>query len=411
MNSEPSSPTPADAEGPGPDKERLSWNVRLLGLASLVNDIAGEMIFPLVPQFLIHVLGAGKGELGLVEGVADTTASVVKLWAGGVSDRAGKRKLFVLSGYALAAVSRPLMGLATMPWQALAVRSTDRFGKGIRSAPRDAMVADSTSPELRGRAFGFTRAMDHLGAAIGPGLAFLFLWAWPDRLRDLFLLTAIPGAVVVALVLFGLRERPFSSRAGKDFRFTLAPFDRGFRRYLVALVVFTLGNSSDAFLLVRSGELGVDTTSLPLLWGAFHIVKSAGSLFAGRAVDRFGPRPLITIGWIVYALIYLAFAQATTAAEGWGFFLVYGVFHALTEPAERTLVSNLVGPDRQGLAFGWFNFAIGIAALPANLLFGWLYESFGAQAAFGTSAALAVAALAILATVSKTSATRPSGGR
>ena len=378
---------------------RLPANVRLLGLASLVNDIAGEMIFPLIPAFLIGVLGAGQEALGVVEGVADTTASLVKLWAGGLSDRAGKRKIFVTLGYAMAALSRPLMGLATMPWQVLVVRGADRFGKGIRSAPRDAMVADSTDPAIRGRAFGFTRAMDHLGAAVGPALAFGFLWLWPGQLRALFLLAAIPGVVVVALVAIGLRERPITTRAGKELRWTLAPFDRGYRVYLVALVVFTLGNSSDAFLLARMRELGISDTFIPLVWGTFHIVKSGGSLLAGRAVDRLGPRPLIFVGWIIYAAIYLAFSQATTAAAGCVFFLVYGVFYALTEPAERTLVASLVGPDRLGLAYGWFNLAIGVAALPANLLFGWLYQEHGAAAAFSWSAALALAAVVILAAV------------
>jgi MFS family permease len=391
----PNVPTTADDDDRA-QTARLPPNVRLLGLTSLINDIAGEMIFPLIPTFLIHVLGAGAGALGAVEGVADTTASIVKLWSGGMSDRVGKRKAFVITGYALAAISRPFIGLATMPWQVLAVRSTDRFGKGIRSAPRDAMVADATEPSARGRAFGFTRAMDHLGAAIGPALAFAFLTVWPDQLRTLFLLTAIPGLLVVLLVWFGLREGPISTSAGGEFRLTLAPFDRKFRLYLVALVIFTLGNSSDAFLLVRAGELGVSTRMLPLLWGAFHIVKSAGSMLAGRAVDALGPRPLIFAGWVIYALIYLAFSQATTAAEGWGFFLIYGLFYALTEPAERTLVANLVGAERKGLAFGWFNFAIGIAALPSNLIFGWLYGEYGATVAFSWSAALALTAVLLL---------------
>ena len=386
---------------------RLPRNVRLLGLASLLNDIAGEMIFPLIPAFLIHVLHAGKGSLGAVEGVADTTASIVKLYAGGMSDRVGRRKAFVVAGYALAAVSRPVIGLATMPWQVLMVRSSDRFGKGIRSAPRDAMVADSVDAGSRGRAFGYTRAMDHLGAAIGPLLAFAFLWAWPAQLRTLFLLTAIPGLAVVLLVLLGLRERPIDARAGQEFRLTLAPFDRNFRVYLLALVIFTLGNSSDAFLLVRVGELGVSERMVPLLWCVFHVVKSGGSMLAGRAVDKLGPRPLIFAGWIIYALIYLAFSQATTAAQGWGFFLIYGLFYALTEPAERTLVANLVGTDRKGLAFGWFNFATGIAALPSNLIFGWLYDEYGGAVAFSWSAALALCAVALLMIVGRA----PSGGK
>jgi MFS family permease len=392
---------PAAEITPAASSPKLSRNVRLLGLASLLNDIASEMIFPLIPTFLMHVLGAGTGVLGAIEGVADSTSSIVKLWSGGLSDRVGRRKAFVTTGYLLAAVSRPLIGLATMPWQVLVVRCTDRFGKGIRSAPRDALVADSTDPAARGRAFGYTQGMDHLGAAIGPVLAFVFLGVWPEQLRTLFLLAAIPGALVVLLVLVGLRERPMVTPAAKEFRLTLRPFDRNFRVYLLALVIFTLGNSSDAFLLVRVGELGVSSHLLPLLWCAFHIVKSIGSLVAGRAVDRLGPRRLIFAGWIVYAGIYLAFAQATTAAQGWGFFLIYGVFYALTEPAERTLVANLVGKERKGLAFGWFNFAVGIAALPSSLIFGGIYQVYGARAAFFWSAALALLAVALLATVGR----------
>jgi MFS family permease len=377
----------------------LSRNVRVLGVASLLNDIATEMIFPLVPTFLVNVLGGGKASLGAIEGVADTTASIVKLFAGGLSDRAGKRKAFVVWGYGLASVLRPLIGLATAPWQVLAIRTGDRFGKGIRAAPRDAMIADSATPETRGWAFGFTRAMDHLGAAIGPLLAFAFLAIWPEQLRTLFLLAAVPGLIVVLFVWLGLREPPLETKAGKEFHLTLRPFGRNFRLYLLAMVVFTLGNSSDAFLLVRVGELGVSTRMLPLLWCVFHVVKSAGSLAAGWAVDRVGPRPLIFTGWLVYAAIYLAFSLATTAIEGWIFFLLYGAFHALTEPAERTMVVSLVGGEHKGLAYGWFNFAIGIAALPASVVFGLLYENYGGPLAFGWSAVLALVAAVLLAGV------------
>jgi predicted MFS family arabinose efflux permease len=228
---------------------------------------------------------------------------------------------------------------------------------------------------------------------------------WPEQLRLLFLLTAVPGLAVVLMLWWGLRERPIHTAADKGFQLSLAPFDRNFRVYLLALAIFTLGNATDAFLLLRAGELGVTAPMIPLLWGAFNLVKSVGSLAAGRAVDRFGPRPLIVGGWILYAVIYLAFARATGVAEVWVFFLIYAVFHALTEPAERTLVANLVAADRKGLAFGWFNFAMGIAALPASLLFGWIYSDFGPGAAFVWSAMLALAAVLILAFVRNTKPT------
>ncbi len=219
-----SNSAPQDDASAAAGEPPLAHNVRVLGLSSLINDIAGEMIFPLIPMFLLEVLGVGKSALGIVEGVADSTASIVKLLSGGLSDRAGRRKVFVVSGYALAAATRPLIALATMAWQVVLVRAGDRFGKGIRSAPRDAMIAESTTADARGRAFGFTRAMDHLGAAIGPLVAFAFLWLWPGNVRTLFLLAAVPGVAVVVLVYLGVRETPASTRAGREFRLTLAPF-------------------------------------------------------------------------------------------------------------------------------------------------------------------------------------------
>jgi MFS family permease len=383
---EPEEQLPADA---------LPRNVRVLGFTSLLNDIASEMIYPLMPQFLLGVLGGSKLDLGVIEGVADSTASLLKLWSGAWSDRAGRRKGFVVFGYALAALSRPLIGLATAPWHLFAARTADRFGKGVRSAPRDALVADSTPPAMHGRAFGFNRAMDHLGAAIGPLLASAFLLAWPGQLRTLFLLTVIPGLIVVCVAMLGLQEQPAVTKKEAP-RLKLAPLDARFRLFLVALVVFTLGNASDAFLLVRAGELGVPMTWLPILWCAFHIVKSSGNAVAGRVTDRIGSRPMLLAGWLVYAMVYLAFAFATAAWHVWALFLAYGVFFALTEPAERKLAAALAGEEKKGLAFGWFNFAIGVAALPSSLIFGWIYEKYGPVAAFGWGAALAVLAAALL---------------
>jgi len=374
----------------------LPRNVKLLGAASLLNDIASEMIFPLLPQFLITVLGGNRFQLGMIEGVADSASSLLKLWFGAWSDRVAGRKGFVIFGYALAAVSRPLLGVVGAPWQLFIARTADRVGKGVRTSPRDALIADSTAADSRGRAFGFHRAMDHLGAAIGPILAAVFLWLWPDNLRLLFLLTLMPGLMVVGILVLGLREVPIMEPAGAGFQWTLRPFSRSFRLYLVALIVFTLGNSSDAFLLVRASELGVPVAALPLLWFAFHIVKSGGNLLVGPVVDRIGPRLPLIVGWFVYAAVYLAFALATAAWHAWAFFLVYAVFYALTEPAEKTLVVNLIGPQRKGLAFGWYNFAVGIAALPSGLIFGAIYERVGPLAAFGWGAGLALLAVVIL---------------
>jgi MFS family permease len=379
-----------------PPPQRLPRNVKVLGGASLLNDIASEMIFPLLPNFLFTVLLGNRFYLGVIEGMADSVASFLKLWSGGRSDQAGRRKEYIVFGYSLAAIARPLIGVIVAPWQLLILRVGDRIGKGVRTSPRDALIADSTDPSIRGRAFGFHRAMDHLGAAIGPLLAAGLLWLWPDQLRTLFLVTLLPGLLVVVLVVFGLRETPAAQPPQKRLHLTLKPFDRNFKLYLLALVVFTLGNSSDAFLLVRAGELGVPTAVLPLLWCAFHVVKSLSNLLLGRAVDRFGPRPFLYVGWFVYAGVYLAFALATTAWQAWAFFLSYALFYGLTEPAEKTLVANLVGKERKGLAYGWYNFAIGIATLPSSLIFGALYQAFGALVAFGWGAALALAAAVLL---------------
>jgi MFS family permease len=388
------------------DAAALPRNVKVLGGVSLLNDVASEAIVPLLPTFLLRVLVGNRFTLGVIEGVADTVSSLVKLWSGGRSDRAGRRKGFVVFGYAVANVLRPLLGLIVAPWQLFLIRTGDRIGKGVRTAPRDALIADSTPPEIRGRAFGFHRAMDHLGAAIGPLLAAAFLYYWPDGFRLLFLLTALPGLLVLLLLVAGLREAPPTGPPRAPLRLTLRPFGRNFRIYLLALVVFTLGNSSDLFLLERARELGVPVYHLPILWCVFHVAKSSGNLYLGRAADRYGPRPCLFLGWLVYALIYLAFAFAVDAWQVWALFLGYALYYSLTEPAEKALAANLAGPERKGLAFGWYNAAVGIGALPASLLFGWLYEQFGALTAFGWGAGLAGAAALVLAAVRPETETR-----
>jgi MFS family permease len=367
-----------------------------LGAVSLLNDIASEMIYPLLPSFLLTVLRGNYFHLGIIEGLADTAASFLKLWSGGRSDQAGRRKGFVVAGYSLAAISRPLIGLFVAPWQLMILRVVDRTGKGIRTSPRDALIADATDPAIRGRAFGFHRAMDHLGAALGPLAAAVFLWFWPGQLRALFLLTILPGLLVIVLLGFALRETRATQPAQEPVRLTLRPFGRHFRLYLLALVVFTLGNSSDAFLLVRAGELGVAPELLPVLWCAFHVLKSSSNFLLGRTVDRFGARPFLFLGWLVYAGVYLGFGLAATTWHAWALFLCYALHYGLTEPAEKTLVANLAGSERKGLAYGWYNCAIGVAALPSSLIFGAVYQIYGALAAFAWGAALALIAVAIL---------------
>lgn len=387
---------PPDPTAPG----ALPRSVKVVGLASLLNDTASEMIYPLLPHFLLTVLIGNRFHLGVIEGIADAVASFLKLWSGDQSDQAGRRKQFIVFGYCVPALVRPLMALAAAPWHLFAIRVLDRIGKGVRSAPRDALIADATDESGRGRAFGFQRAMDNFGAAIGPLLAAGFLWFWPDEMRTLFLLAILPGVLVVVLLVMGLRETPGPQSRPERGRLTLAPFDRPFRVYLVALVFFTLGNSSDAFLLVRAGELGVSTAMLPLLWCACHIAKSSSNLILGRVVDRFGARSTLVVGWVAFGGIYLAFGLAENATAVWAAFIGYGIACGLIEPAERALVAQLVGTERKGLAYGWYNFAVGIATLPSSLIFGAVYHLHGPLPAFAWGAFLAgIAALCLFGLV------------
>jgi len=378
----------------------LPRNVKLLGWTSFFNDIASEIIYPLMPQFLITVLGGSRFLLGVIEGVAESIGSLLKLWSGSWSDRAGSRKPFVVAGYSLAALTRPLIGVVTAPWQLFLARVVDRLGKGVRTSPRDALIADCTEPDARGRAFGFQRALDHLGAAIGPVIAAVFLWLWPGELRLLFVLTIIPGVIVVGLLAFGLRETGVVNKE-KHQRFSLSirPLSGKFRLYLASMTIFTLGNSSDAFLLVRATELGVATMWLPILWCVFHIIKSISSRAIGMPIDKYGAARIILLGWALYAGVYLGFGLATHTWHAWALFCGYGIVQALTEPAEKTMVANLSAAEHRGLAYGWFNFVVGIAALPASVLFGWLYEQHGPLIPFGIGATLAFVAAAVLSGV------------
>lgn len=409
---------PSAAERPAAAQRSLPRTVIALGWVSLLTDIATEMIFPLLPRFIDQTLQAGKLGVGIVEGLAESIAAFLRLPSGALSDRLGRRKPLLLVGYGIAGLVRPLMGIVVTPWQALLVRCTDRFGKGIRGAPRDALITEVTAAESRGRAFGFHRAMDHAGAAIGPLVAFTFLEFWPadvsDPLRTLFLLAFLPGIVVLVVLMLGVRETreegppadgsnsdgPLDSSASKTkFRWSLGVFDSRFRWLLAALAIFTLGNSADAFLLLRAEELGIPFKYIPLLWSGFHVAKSAANLFLGRWADRFDPRGMLMAGYVLYALVYLGFGYASTSAEALALFCIYSLFYGLAEPSEKLLVSRLVPRELRGTAFGWHHLGAGVMALPASALFGliWKVSPWGATGAFTFGAALSLLATAVLA--------------
>jgi len=384
------------------DKRILGFpkNVFALGGTSFLNDAASEMIYPLLPVFLTTTLGAGAAFLGLIEGIAESTASLVKLFSGWLSDRIGKRKGLVLFGYGLAAVARPLIAISHAAWQVLLIRAGDRTGKGVRGSPRDALVAASCEENERGKAFGFQRAMDHAGAIVGPLLASLILFLIPGNYRLMFALASIPGLLTLPLIALGVREMmPASASQAKGVKLTLAPFTGKFKFYLAILVLFTLGNSSDAFLLLRAKTLGVAVALLPILWIVLHIVKMASSVPGGILSDKLGRRGIIVAGWMVYALAYLGFGLAGRAWHIWGLFAFYGLFFGLTEGVEKAYVADLVPEALRGTAYGLYNFAIGIAALPASLLFGLVWQTTkSALLAFGLGGTLAFLASLLLLT-------------
>ena len=382
-------------------RPRLPATVVALGVVSLLTDLSSEMIYPLLPLFLATVLGAGPQALGLVEGVAESTAALFKIASGTWSDRARRRKPLIVAGYALAGAARPLIGLAASWPAVLGLRFADRVGKGLRSSPRDALIADVAPGARRGEAFGVQRAMDHAGAVAGPLVAAGLLTMAGLSLRQVFLLAAIPAALVVVVLLAAVREpkrpRPAQVAAvadGEGLR-----LGRDFRLLLLAMVVFTLGNSSDAFLLLRLTDRGVAPAAVAALWSALHIVKMTAAYAGGRLSDRVGRRPMVLAGWLVYATVYAAFALVSTPAAVIAVFLSYGFYFGLTEPVEKAWVVSLVPPQRRGAAFGLLNGAVGLAALPASVLFGVLWQRFGAATAFATGAGLALAASAILLAV------------
>lgn len=372
--------------------KRLPRTVVALGVVSLLTDASSEMIVPLLPAFLVS-LGASGAFIGAIDGIAETTSSLMKLAAGAWADRARRKKPLVVLGYGLASLVRPLVAIAQAPWQVLAIRFTDRIGKGVRTAPRDALIAQATPPERRGAAFGFHRAMDHAGALIGPLLAFVLLRYLPPR--TIFALAAIPAAAsLLALVLFVREEAaPAQARRGEAAKPRLPA---RLWAILAVIALFTLGNSTDFFLLLRAQDVGLGVEVAPLLWALLHLVKSTLSTPLGALSDRLGRRRLLFFGWGVYALVYLGFSQVSAPWHIWALFAVYGVFFAATEGAEKALIADLAPPELRGRAFGVYHFMIGVAALPASIGFGLIWDQVSHGAAFVCGAAVAgVAALAL----------------
>ena len=374
-------------------REKLQPQVILFGIVSLLNDSASEMIYPLLPVFLTTTLGATPVIVGIIEGAADGLASILKYFAGSISDRLPRRKPFVVTGYALAAASRALIAVAGRWPAVLAARLIDRTGKGIRSAPRDAIIADVTPLEQRGRAFGFQRALDHTGAIVGPLMALALLEGAHVAMRTLFMIAVIPGAIGVVLLMAFLREErrvagasPAGSSAGA------AAATPRFWHAIVAIALFSLANSSDAFLILQAHLAGVSTAMLPLLWAAHHVIKALFSTRAGALSDRIDRRWLLVAGWTSYAIIYFVFPYAHALAFFVALFILYAIPFTLAEGAERAWIADLVPAEARGKSFGIYYLANGLCVLAGTVLFGWIYEHVSVHAAFNTGAALAIAA-------------------
>lgn len=374
----------------------LPRTVWLVGLVSLLNDSASEMLYPLVPLYLASVLMAGPKALGLIEGLAEATASLLKLVSGVLSDRMRRTKPWLVFGYGIAGFARPLVAfVASWPWL-LCIRVADRVGKGLRSSPRDALLAGSVAPGQRGLAFGLHRAMDNAGAVAGPLLAALFLAAGMP-LRDIFLWSVLPAIACVGLTLLMREPAALPSAAQRGFDWRVRDMPPMLRRYLAVLALFTLGNSSNMFLLLRASELGVPASQVPLLWGAVSAVAMVFSTPLAALSDRWGRKRLLVGGYCAYAVFYLALGW-TTPGLGMLFVLFagYGLFLAATEATEKALVADLAPADRRGTAFGWFNLVAGALLLPASALFGWLYETVSPALAFGVSAACSAGAAGLM---------------
>ena len=395
-------PSPPDARyGTDPsgnplDRFGLSRPVWLLGWVSFFTDTASEMIYPLLPLFLTQVLGASALSLGVIEGVAEGANSVLKIVSGWLADRTGTPKRLVLAGYGLSSLVRPLLGIVTAWPQVLALRFTDRLGKGIRTSPRDAMLARLAPEKTRGRVYGFHRGMDHAGAVAGPLVATIYLYFFPGAYRALFTWTLVPGLIVVALIL---RLPGHRTAAPVPHVSRLAPrasLPSRFYTAMAIIFVFSLGNASDAFLLLRLSNLGVAAVWIPLLWSGLHVVKMSSSVVGGMLSDRFGRRTMIALGYVWYAAIYGAFAWFTTLPALIPTFLAYGLYFGLTEGVEKAWVADMAPASKSGTAFGIYNAALGFGGLAASLLFGEIWTHVSPAAAFLTGASLALAASLLL---------------
>jgi len=358
-------------------------NVTIAGLVSFFMDISSEMIYPLVPLFLSNILGVNKSVIGLIEGIAESTASLIKVFSGWFSDRIGNRKWLMAVGYGISTLSRPIVALATGWHHVMGSRFMDRFGKGVRTAPRDAIIAESSEKTHLGRAFGFHRSMDTMGAVVGPALAFFLLWLFSNNYRWVFWLSIIPGVIAVLLIIFFISEKKKALVTQSERpKLTLKYFDWRFKFFVVIAAIFAVGNSSDVFLILRAQQIGIPTVMIPVVYLLFNLVYSLSSIPAGITADRFGRKRVILLGFILFSILYYGFAIAKDATAIWVLFGFYGLFMGFTEGTQKAFLATIIPPDFKATAFGVYNTVVGLAMLPASIFGGWLWDRISPAATF-----------------------------
>lgn len=372
----------------------LHRNVFFTGLVSLFMDISSEMVYPLVPLFLTSVLGATKTAVGIIEGIAEATASLLKVLSGWLSDKFGRRKLLMGIGYGVSVLSRPVIAYSNSWLQVLTARFIDRFGKGIRTAPRDAIIADSTEKQNLGMAFGFHRSMDTIGAVIGPAIAFIILYFYVDNLRLVFLASIIPGLIALLIIALYVKEKKAHGAVRKLPELTLKDFNGDFRRYMVVIGIFSLGNFADAFLVLQAENLGVSKKLIPIIYLTFNIVYAASSIPLGAFADRIGIKKMILASFIYYSVIYALVAGASSPYHIWILFPLYGIYKGMSEGTLRAYTAVIAPPERRATAFGIYHTVSGLMLLPASIIAGYLWDNIGPGATFLYGSALsALAAL------------------
>ncbi|MFB3887412.1 MAG: MFS transporter [Thermodesulfobacteriota bacterium] len=378
----------------------ISKNVFALGSTSLLTDVSREMIYPLLPLYLRSVLGASTTFVGLVEGIAESTSSVLKLLSGWLSDKLRKRKTLLLWGYSLSAVTRPLIAVATVGWHILVVRFVEKVGKGIRVPPRDALIAESCTPENRGRGFGLHRSMDNVGSIVGPLLASSLLVYLSDDYRALFWISSIPAFLAIGILTFVVSEEPREISkievSSENRRFDLKQFNKKFKIFLIATIIFEMANSSNAFLLLRVQDIGLSLELIPIIYLFSNIFKTMSSMPGGILSDKLGRRNVLIAGWIIYGISYFGFAFITSVTEAWIIFGIYGLFSGMTEGVKKAFVVDLVPKEVRGSALGIHSFLVSFPQLPASLLLGFLWQKFNATIAFSVGASFAVVAAILL---------------